>query len=161
MFPANFIVKERIRSHAECSSKKRVLEQLGSLLVSNELELTQDAVFDKLLERERLGTTAMGHGIALPHARMAGVAEAKGAFIQLCEGIDFGAVDRQPVDLAFALLVPEEATEEHLQLLAKLASMFSNAELCESLRNAESSGDLLYLIEVWEKQVKATIQIDG
>ena len=154
MFPANFIVKERIRAHVECSSKKRVLEQLGDLLISTELELTQDAVFDKLLDRERLGSTALGHGIALPHARMAGVAVAKGAFIQLRDGIDFGAVDRQPVDLAFALLVPEEATDEHLQLLAKLATMFSNAELCESLRNADSADDLLHLIEAWEKQVK-------
>jgi PTS system nitrogen regulatory IIA component len=157
MFPENFIVKERIRCHVKCSSKKRVLEQLGDLLVSStEHQLTQDAIFDKLLERERLGTTALGYGIALPHARMAGVTEAKGAFIQMSEGIDFGAVDRQPVDLTFALLVPEEATEEHLQLLAKLAAMFSNSELCESLRNAETSDDLLSLIEVWEKQVKAT-----
>jgi len=157
MFPDNFIVKERIRCHAKCSSKKRALEQLGDLLVSTELKLTQDAIFDKLLERERLGTTALGYGIALPHARIAGVSEAKGAFIQLREGIDFGAVDRQPVDLAFALLVPEEATEEHLQLLAKLATMFSNAELCESLRNADSEDELLNLIEAWEKQVKATL----
>ncbi|MCF6282014.1 MAG: PTS sugar transporter subunit IIA [Candidatus Polarisedimenticolaceae bacterium] len=156
MFPENFIVKKRIRSHVECSSKKRVLEQLGELLVSSEQKLTQDLVFDKLLERERLGTTALGYGIALPHARMAGVTEARGAFIQLCEGIDFGAVDRKPVDLAFALLVPEEATDEHLQLLAKLAAMFSNMELCESLRNAASSEDLLGLIEAWEKQVKVS-----
>ncbi len=155
MFPENFIIKERIRSHVKCSSKKRVLEQLGDLLADAELKLTQDAIFDKLLERERLGTTALGYGIALPHARMAGVSEAKGAFIQLREGIDFGAVDKQPVDLAFALLVPEEATDEHLQLLAKLAAMFSNAELCESLRSAGSPDALLSLIEAWEKQVKA------
>ncbi len=155
MFPENFIVKERIRCRAECSSKKRVLEQLGDLLADVEQKLTQDAIFDKLLERERLGTTALGYGIALPHARMAGVSKAKGAFIQLREGIDFGAVDKQPVDLAFALLVPEEATDEHLQLLAKLATMFNNAELCESLRNANSSDELLGLIEAWEKQVKA------
>ena len=155
MFPANFFEKERIRCQAECSSKKRTLEQLGSLLANPTSELTQDDVFDKLLERERLGTTALGHGIALPHARMAGVAQAKGAFIQLREGIDFGAIDSQPVDLAFALLVPEEATDEHLQLLAKLASMFSSAELCESLRKADSAEELLRLIEAWERQVKA------
>ena len=156
MFPADFIVADRVQCQVKASSKKRALEILGSLLASSQPGLTQDAIFDKLLERERLGSTALGHGIALPHARMPGVTQACGAFIQLEQAIDFDAIDSQPVDLAFALLVPQEATDEHLQLLAKLAEMFSNKELCESLRKATTDQALLGLIEEWERQVTAS-----
>ncbi|MCW8908198.1 MAG: PTS sugar transporter subunit IIA, partial [Sedimenticola sp.] len=99
--------------------------------------------FDKLLERERLGSTGLGNGIALPHARMAGVGEARGAFVQLQSKADFDAIDRQPVDLVFGLLVPEQATEEHLQLLARLATLFSDDSFCERLRKAGNPQALL------------------
>ncbi|OQX46921.1 MAG: PTS sugar transporter subunit IIA, partial [Candidatus Sedimenticola endophacoides] len=83
MLPANFLTPERISCGNEASSKKRVLEEIGKLLASSSAELTQEMVFDKLLERERLGSTGLGLGIGLPHARMAGVEQACGAFIQL------------------------------------------------------------------------------
>jgi PTS system nitrogen regulatory IIA component len=147
MFPDGFLQEERIGCNLEAASKKRVLEQLGQRLAESVPELTQDLVFDALLERERLGSTGLGKGIALPHARMASVTQAMGAFITLDQGIDFDAIDGDPVDLAFAMLVPEEATDEHLQLLSKLASMFSDTDFCSELRQAESSLDLYKLIQ--------------
>ncbi len=99
-----------------------------------------------------------GLGSAAPHARVAGIAEARGAFIQLQKGADFDAIDQQPVDLVFGLLVPEEATEAHLQLLAKLATLFSDADFCARLRQAQDSETLLnefLLIEPMRKSASA------
>ncbi|MBF0255159.1 MAG: PTS sugar transporter subunit IIA [Gammaproteobacteria bacterium] len=134
MFPENFLIQQRIALDVEASSKKRVLELLAELLHSD----TEDSrtVFDQLLERERLGSTGMGQGIALPHARVQGLSEARGGFVRLAQGVDFGAVDGAPVDLIFALLVPSEATQAHLQLLARLAGLFRDAQLCSDLRQA-------------------------
>ena len=150
MFPPNFIEAERIGCRLEIGSKKRVLQQLGELLASSTPGLSPEAVFDHLLERERLGSTGLGHGIALPHARMPQLDRAVGAFVQLRTGVDFDAIDDLPVDLAFGLLVPQDATEAHLQLLAKLASMFSNEMLCEKLRNGADVQELLQHIQEWE-----------
>ena len=138
MFPANFLTTDRISRGSEAASNKRVLEELGGLLADSAEGLEKDRVFDKLLERERLGSTGLGQGIALPHARIKGVEDARGAFVQLQSAIDFDAIDDQPVDLVFGLLVPEEATQEHLDLLAKLAMLFSDADFCDSLRKTES-----------------------
>ena len=150
MFPPNFIEAERIGCRLEIGSKKRVLQQLGELLASSTPGLSPEAVFDHLLERERLGSTGLGHGIALPHARMPQLGRAVGAFVQLRTGVDFNAIDDLPVDLAFGLLVPQDATEAHLQLLAKLASMFSNDILCEKLRNGADAQELFQHIQEWE-----------
>jgi nitrogen PTS system EIIA component len=153
MFPEGFLLEKRIGCNVEAASKKRVLEQLGQRLAESVPELTQDLVFDALLERERLGSTGLGKGIALPHARMSQVNRAMGAFIKLPEGIDFDALDGGPVDLAFAMLVPEEATDEHLQLLSKLAHMFSDNAFCEALRKAESDHELFLLIQQRETAI--------
>jgi PTS system nitrogen regulatory IIA component len=146
MFPPQFIVVERIGSESEIGSKKRLLEVLGGLLASSAPDLTPEAVFERLLERERLGSTGLGHGIALPHARMRQVTEAVGAFVQLRKGVAYDAIDDEPVDLAFAMLVPESASEVHLQLLSKLAAMFSDPQLRQLLRNAETSAEILELL---------------
>lgn len=150
MFPSDFITLDRIGCGLEIASKKRMLQQLGEFLAAGQPGLVPAAVFDRLLERERLGSTGLGHGIALPHARMAQVRRAVGAFVQLRAGIDFDAVDDRPVDLAFALLVPQEATEEHLQLLAQLAAMFGNEDFCAALRQAQDAAQLLAAIQGWE-----------
>lgn len=150
MFPANFIDASRIACQVDASSKKRVLEHIGRLLAGSIHGLTQDVIFDHLLERERLGSTGLGQGIALPHARVKEVSQAFGAFVQLKAGVEFDAVDGEPVDLAFALLVPDDATEEHLQLLATLASMFSNPQLCAELRKAVSPVEAAQIIRHWD-----------
>jgi PTS system nitrogen regulatory IIA component len=154
MFPPQLIVADRIGYNLEISSKKRLLEILGELLASASPSLSPETVFERLLERERLGSTGLGHGVALPHTRIKEVTEAVGAFIQIREGVEFDAIDNRPVDLAFALLVPEEANEMHLQLLAQLASMFSDQQLRRDLRGAVSKDRILAILEGWESNPK-------
>jgi len=146
MFPPQFIVAKRIGASLDIGSKKRLLEVLGELLAADNPALNPDAVFEHLLERERLGSTGLGHGIALPHARMKEVREAVGAFVQLRDGIEFDAIDDKPVDLAFALLVPESASEVHLQLLSNLATMFSDTQLREALRRSRSAEEISHIL---------------
>lgn len=143
MFQPDFLSEARIGQGLEIASKKRLLETLARLLASGNVSLNPDTVFERLLERERLGSTGLGHGIALPHARIKDVGEAIGAFVSIAGGVDYDAVDGRPVDLAFALLVPEQATEEHLQLLARLAGLFNDAQVRKRLREAESADAIL------------------
>lgn len=147
MFPPQFIVSDRIGNSLEISSKKRLLELLGELLADAGSGLNPEGVFEHLLERERLGSTGLGHGVALPHARMKEVTNAVGAFVQLREPVGFDAIDDKPVDLAFGMLVPESANEVHLQLLSQLASMFSDAQLRQDLRGAASKEEILGILE--------------
>ena len=125
---------DRIACRQSCASKKRALEKLSQLLGAATPALTEGEIFDALVGRERLGSTGLGKGVALPHGRMPGLAQPLGAVLVLEEGVDFDAVDQQPVDILFALLVPEESTDEHLQILARLAELFSDPEFCRQLR---------------------------
>ena len=147
MFPPQFIVASRIGNRLKIGSKKRLLEVLAELLCADDPSLNPETVFEHLRERERLGSTGLGHGIALPHARMEHVTEAIGAFVQIQKGVSFEAIDDKPVDLAFALLVPESANEMHLQLLSQLAIMFSDAQLRQNLREAQSPEQILELLQ--------------
>lgn len=147
---AELLDLDRISCNLQCSSKKRVLEQLSQLLSTNQERLTQNQVFESLLSRERLGSTGLGHGVAIPHGRMKESDATLAAFIKLQEGVDFDASDNQPVDLLFALLVPAEATEEHLQLLAQLARMFSDEGLVRKLRASPDARTLLNTIQEWQ-----------
>lgn len=126
-----------IRVDDPSHSKKRVLEHAAQLLSHADSELTE-GIFERLLERERLGSTGLAGGVALPHARMPGLTQSRGAFLRLDEPVEFDSIDGQPVDLVFALLVPEEATEEHLKLLAELARLFHDPALREKLRHASA-----------------------
>ncbi len=144
----DLITPERVAS-AAVSSKKRALEQLSHLIVEGQEGLSEGDIFDSLIARERLGSTGLGHGVAIPHGRVKDSDKTVGAFLRLPEGIDFGAIDQQPVDLLFALLVPEHSTEEHLQLLAKLAAMFSDQTLLQALRESDDPQQLFHLIESW------------
>ena len=150
MFPPQFLVVDRICIGADVTSKKRLLQTLAELLAQGDASLSEEAVFERLTERERLGSTGLGHGIALPHSRMAEVIEARCAFVQLRQGIDYDAIDNEPVDLALGLLVPADANESHLQLLSALAAMFSDEVLREGLRGASSAEQVLALVESWE-----------
>jgi PTS system nitrogen regulatory IIA component len=150
MFPPQFLVVDRIWTGADVTSKKRLLQMLAELLAEGDAALTKEAIFERLTERERLGSTGLGHGIALPHSRMEEVPEARCAFMQLRQGIDYDAIDNRPVDLALALLVPADANETHLQLLSALAAMFSDEGLRDKLRTARSAQEILTLIQTWE-----------
>ena len=146
MFPPHLLDERRVLAGASIRSKKRLLETLAELLASDQPQLNREAVFDRLLERERLGSTGLGHGVALPHARVAEVTDSIGAFIQLREPVSFDAIDDQPVDLAFALLVPEEANEAHLRLLADLAELFNRQALRQQLHGALDARALLAIL---------------
>jgi PTS system nitrogen regulatory IIA component len=146
MLPPGFITEQRIGCGLELASKKRLLETLARILAGDQPGLEPDLIFERLLERERLGSTGLGHGIALPHARAKEVSRSMGAFVSLTRGIDYDAADGEPVDLAFALLVPETATEEHLQLLAELAKRFNDPVVRQQLRQAVSPAAILHAI---------------
>ena len=119
----------------DVSSKKRVFEHAG-LVFENNQGIARSTVFDSLLARERLASTGLGYGVAVPHGRIKGLKTACGAFFRVAQPIPFEAPDGKPVQLLFVLLVPEQATEYHLQLLSELAQMFSDPAFRERLLNA-------------------------
>lgn len=128
----------------EASSKKRVFEQVGQL-IENAAGIPHAVVFDNLFAREKLGSTGLGQGVAIPHGRIKGLKEATGAFIRLAEPIEFDAPDERPVSLLFVLLVPEQATEEHLQILSELATRFADRTFREQLAAATDAAAIITL----------------
>jgi PTS system nitrogen regulatory IIA component len=133
---SEILAQDRIACDEEVTSKKGVLEALARMLAGELPRAESQDIFRCLMERERLGSTGLGKGVALPHARMSNCDQTLGAFFRCAKGIDFDALDGQPVDVFFALLVPEKSTEDHLQTLARLAERFSDAALLEKLRTA-------------------------
>ncbi|WP_299198627.1 PTS IIA-like nitrogen regulatory protein PtsN [uncultured Amphritea sp.] len=123
----------------EGGSKKRILEIASQQIAELHPGLEAETIFAGLLGRERLGSTGIGDGVAIPHCRLDECEKATALLIQLIEPIDFDAVDGKPVDLLFALLVPSEACDQHLQTLGKLAELFSQADFREQLRSATSA----------------------
>lgn len=142
----NLITPDRISCDNKAKSKKKVLEALSALLVPASPDISEDEIFESLINRERLGSTGLGHGIALPHARLPGRETAVGAFIKLSEAVDFDAIDNQPTDLLFCLLVPDHFTDEHLEILSELAKIFSNKVFCDELRKSSSAEQLFQLL---------------
>jgi nitrogen PTS system EIIA component len=141
--PANVVLDLSV------SSKKRLFEQVG-LLFENNHGIARNLVFDSLFARERLGSTALGQGVAIPHGRIKGLKDALGAFLRLEQPVAFDAPDGKPVTLLFVLLVPEQATEKHLQILSELAQMFSDRSLRESMASAPDASALHQLIAAWQ-----------
>lgn len=121
------------------SSKKRVLEYIAHLIASDLPDIDEDVLFESLVAREKLGSTGFGNGIAIPHCRLIGCKTPISAVIHLATAVDFDAIDGEPVDLLFVLLVPEEATDEHLELLRQIASIFEQDDVRERLRTAPDS----------------------
>ncbi|MGK0296589.1 MAG: PTS system nitrogen regulatory IIA component [Gammaproteobacteria bacterium] len=136
---SEILSQNRVIKITEMSSKKAALESLARLISSADPVLTQFEVFESLIAREKLGSTGLGHGIALPHGRRKGGNQTIGAFMKLQTGVKYDAIDQKPVDLLFALLVPEQSTEEHLQVLSKLATIFNEDSLIGSLRECETA----------------------
>ena len=138
----DILTPARTLCHAPGSSKKKLFETIAGAIAEDQLSLTADEVFDQLIAREKLGSTGLGRGIAIPHCRVSNCTHPLGTLVTLAEPIDFDAPDDQPVDLLFVLLVPEEAHQQHLDILAGIARLFSQAEFCERLRSAGDSGEL-------------------
>ena len=133
----------------DASSKKRVFEQAG-LLFENRHGIARSNVYDALFAREKMGSTGLGLGIALPHGRNKGLKEARGAFFRLASPVQFDAPDGLPVNLVFVLLVPEAASEHHLQLLSELAQMFSDKAFREKLAAASDAAAAHALFAQWQ-----------
>ena len=133
----------------EASSKKRVFEQAG-LLFENNQGIARSTVYDALFAREKLGSTGLGHGIAIPHGRIKSLKEAIGCFLRLKSPVQFDAPDGQPVSMAFVLLVPEAATEYHLLVLSELAQMFSERGFREQLSTAPEAAAIHSLFMNWQ-----------
>ncbi|MFA7292148.1 MAG: PTS IIA-like nitrogen regulatory protein PtsN [Rhodocyclaceae bacterium] len=132
---ANLLPAENILLDLEASSKKRVFEQAG-LLFENNLGIARATVFDSLFAREKLGSTGLGQGVAIPHGRIKGLKEARGAFLRLSAPVAFDSPDGKPVSQLFVLLVPEQANELHLQILSELAQRFSDRAFRDALAAA-------------------------
>ena len=132
---------ENIVLDVDASSKKRVFEQVG-LLFENNQGIASSTVFDSLFAREKLGSTGLGRGIAIPHGRIKGLKHASGAFLRLVTPVSFDSPDGVPVSLLFVLLVPEQATEQHLQILSELAERFSDRACREALCNAKDAEEI-------------------
>ncbi len=122
-----------VKVFATVAGKKRLFQELGDI-VQSVYRLNAAATFDALQERESLGPTGVGHGVALPHARIDGVSRVVGVFVRLERAIDFDAVDRQPVDLVFALFAPRDTGFEHLKALALVSRTMRDAGVCAKLR---------------------------
>ena len=133
----------------EVGSKKRVFEHAG-LLYENNHHIARSQVFDSLFAREKLGSTGLGQGVAIPHGRIKGIKDAIGALVRMREPIPFDAPDGAPVGLIFVLLVPERATDLHLQILSELAQMFSDQSFRERLAGAATAEDAHRLISEWQ-----------
>ena len=136
---ADIISPDRVFENVQGGSKKKVLETAAGLIARQLPELDPNELFDNLISREKLGSTGLGKGIAIPHCRAQHCGSAVGAFIKLEAPVDFDAIDRQPVDMLFVLLVPKEAHEEHLNLLSKIATLFNNDSRRETLRHAANT----------------------
>jgi len=148
---SEFINVNRIKKGIDVLSKKRALEELSNLITQDQTQLNATEIFESLISRERLGSTGVGYGIAIPHGRIKNCEQITGAFIQLQQGIDFDAMDNQPVDMLFALIVPEESTDEHLQVLALLASMFNDENFRQQLRQGQNEEEIYQLLTQWQK----------
>lgn len=123
-------------------SKKRVLEFFSTFIAQNTPSLDSQEVFSRLVGRERLGSTGIGHGVAIPHARNPHCKAPLASFLKLSEPVDFDAIDGDPVDLVFVLLVPEQADDAHLALLGQVASIMNDAETRQQLRKSETQRQL-------------------
>ncbi|MDA7423868.1 PTS sugar transporter subunit IIA [Thalassococcus lentus] len=142
---SDLLKPEAVKVLGAVSSKKRLMHDIADLAEAAH-GLSAAPLVEALMERESLGPTGVGHGVALPHARIAGLEEVLGVFIQIEKPIDFEAVDRQPVDLIFALFAPENAGVEHLKALALVSRTLRNTGLCTKLRANADAGTLYTII---------------
>ncbi|MCO1333727.1 PTS IIA-like nitrogen regulatory protein PtsN [Microbulbifer sp. OS29] len=131
--------------HLAGSSKKKLLLNIAQAIAEQYPQHDSDTVFNQLIARERLGSTGIGDGVAIPHCRLPGCDRPIGVLCTTEPAVDFDSIDRQPVDLLFTLLVPEDAEQEHLETLAEIAGLFSNSLVRDKLRLAQSSDELYAL----------------
>lgn len=142
----NILTPGRSLVNVPGGSKKAVLEEIAKLIGQQVPEFDWQTVYESLIAREKLGSTGFGNGIAIPHCRLKGCTSPVSAVLHLEKPVDFDAIDGAPVDLLFVLLVPEAATDAHLELLRQIASMLDRADVRASLRNAKTSDELYNVV---------------
>lgn len=152
---ASILPASQVLVGVEATSKKRAFEEAG-LLFENLHGLSRALITDSLFARERLGSTGLGHGVAIPHGRIKGLKAPMAAVLQLAQPIGFDAPDEQPVGLLIFLLVPEAATQKHLEILSEIAELLSDAALRERIKSAASVDDLHGLIANWKSAQQVT-----
>ena len=136
----------RVAVGVAVTSKKRALEEIARLLALGAPSVAPADILASLAGREKLGSTGLGHGVAIPHGRMAGVSTSVGAFVRLKHPVDYDTHDGQPVDLGFGLLVPQNATGEHVQHLAAIAEKFSDDDFCAQIHGARDDAAVYALL---------------
>ena len=146
---ASILPSAQVLVSVDATSKKRAFEEAG-LLFESQHGLSRALITDSLFARERLGSTGLGHGVAIPHGRIKGLTDAVAAFVRLAQPINFDAPDGKPVQLLVFLLVPEQATQVHLEILSELAQMLSNRALREALATEPSASAIHSLLTHWE-----------
>lgn len=149
----DILTPERTLCQVQVTNKEQVFKYVSQVLATGSHSLSSHEIFECLVEREQLGSTGLGKGIAIPHARVRQGEVSLAAFLQLNQGIEFDALDNKPVDLLFALVVPEQATQEHLELLAQLAAMFSDAHFREQLRSTPTCSEKFKLLTQWHSLI--------
>jgi PTS system nitrogen regulatory IIA component len=150
----DLLAPDAILAGVKAQSKKQLLQEL-SARAHLQTRLPERRIFETLIERERLGTTGVGSGIAIPHGRMNEANAITGVFARLEHAIDYEAVDSQPVDLVFMLLAPENAGADHLKALARVSRILRDKNICEKLR-AASSAEAIYAILTGAKDASGT-----
>lgn len=143
---AEILSAGRVATGVAVTSKKRALEEIARLLALGAPGVSTQDIVGSLAGREKLGSTGLGHGVAIPHGRIAGITSSVGAFVRLKHPVDYDTHDGQPVDLIFGLLVPQHATGEHLQHLAAIAEKFSDDDFCASVHAAKDEAALHALL---------------
>ncbi len=146
LIAALLINADNISCHDSATSKKRVIENLSQLLAANTEAATADTIFQALFERERLGSTGLGKGVAIPHARIPGITHTIAAMMTLDTPVNYESADNKPVDIAFGLLVPEDGNEQHLQQLARLVSLFREEETCTKIRQSTDAEQIFEIL---------------
>ena len=141
----DILLSDHIQLDVPASSKKQILEVIAKSAASS-TGCDQQIIFDALVERERLGTTGIGKGVAIPHARLAELTDLYCLFMRV-KPVDFESIDGKPVDLIFCLLVPEESGADHLKALARISKILRSETVCSTLRSAKSNKEILSIIE--------------
>jgi PTS system nitrogen regulatory IIA component len=141
LLSADFIIHD-----LKVGSKKRVMDHISAIISDGVDNTDYDTIFSGLIERERLGSTGIGEGVAIPHCRLDDIEDAVGVFFKLSQAVDFDAIDKQPVDLIFALVVPSNSCDEHLNTLAQLAEMFSQEDNRNRLRKCTNAEELYQML---------------
>jgi nitrogen PTS system EIIA component len=146
LIAALLINADNILCHDAATSKKRIIENLSQRLSANTDAASADTIFQALFERERLGSTGLGKGVAIPHARIPGIHHTVAAMMTLDAPVNYESIDNKPVDIIFGLLVPQDGNDQHLQQLSRLVSLFRDEETCTKIRQSTDAEQIFEIL---------------